>query len=93
MNVCLRVAQFGHLLWSCPLQIIVAVVLLFNAIGPSALAGVAVMVLAVPLQGKIARKLSQLRELIIAFTDERVKIMNEVLQLSLFSFPFGVIFV
>ncbi|MEQ2209475.1 hypothetical protein XENOCAPTIV_030683 [Xenoophorus captivus] len=39
------VTNFIHLLWSCPLQIIISIVFLWIELGPSTLAGLAVMVL------------------------------------------------
>lgn len=50
------VTNFIHLLWSCPLQIILSIVFLWLELGPSVLAGLAVMVLMVPLNGVIATK-------------------------------------
>lgn len=50
------VTNFIHLLWSCPLQIIVSIVFLWFELGPSVLAGLAVMVLMVPINGLLATK-------------------------------------
>lgn len=50
------VTNFIHLLWSCPLQIILSIVFLWLELGPSVLAGLAVMVLMVPINGVIATK-------------------------------------
>lgn len=50
------VTNFIHLLWSCPLQIIVSIVFLWIELGPSVLAGLAVMVLMVPINGLLATK-------------------------------------
>ncbi|KNC48738.1 ABC transporter C family member 1 [Thecamonas trahens ATCC 50062] len=73
-------AQFLHLTWSCPLQIVIALSLLFRAIGWSALAGVFIMVALVPIQTRIGKKLSGLRSRLVKFTDARVMAMNEILQ-------------
>ncbi|GLD66489.1 canalicular multispecific organic anion transporter 1, partial [Lates japonicus] len=51
-----EVTNFIHLLWSCPLQIILAIVFLWLELGPSVLAGLAVMVLMVPINGLLATK-------------------------------------
>ncbi|MGH0139362.1 UNVERIFIED_CONTAM: hypothetical protein FKN15_009702 [Acipenser sinensis] len=48
------VTNFIHLLWSCPLQIIVSLVFLWEELGPSVLAGLATMILLVPLNGFLA---------------------------------------
>ncbi len=50
------VTNFIHLLWSCPLQIILAIVFLWIELGPSVLAGLLIMVLMVPLNGLLAAK-------------------------------------
>ena len=50
------VIDFIHLLWSCPLQILLAVVFLWAELGPSVLAGLLVMVLMVPINGLLATK-------------------------------------
>lgn len=50
------VTNFIHLLWSCPLQIILSIVFLWLELGPSVLAGLGVMVLMVPINGLLATK-------------------------------------
>lgn len=50
------VINFIHLLWSCPLQISLAIYFLWQELGPSVLAGLAVMVLLAPLNGFLASK-------------------------------------
>ncbi|MGH0155468.1 UNVERIFIED_CONTAM: hypothetical protein FKN15_029128 [Acipenser sinensis] len=47
---------FLNMLWSAPLQIILALYFLWQYLGPSVLAGVAVMVLLIPLNAAIAMK-------------------------------------
>uniref|UniRef100_A0A3B3VBR8 ABC-type glutathione-S-conjugate transporter n=1 Tax=Poecilia latipinna TaxID=48699 RepID=A0A3B3VBR8_9TELE len=68
------VTNFIHLLWSCPLQIIVSVVFLWLELGPSTLAGVAVMLLMVPVNGLLANQAKKIQS-----KDKRLKIMNEIL--------------
>lgn len=48
-------------------------------IGPSALAGLAVMVILVPINVIIANKIKALQVKQMKYKDERVKMMNEVL--------------
>lgn len=48
------VTNFIHLLWSCPLQIILSIYFLWLELGPSVLAGLAVMVIMLPANGVIA---------------------------------------
>ncbi|KAJ8938901.1 hypothetical protein NQ318_007616 [Aromia moschata] len=48
-------------IWSAPLQIILAIYFLWNELGPSVLAGVAVMIMLIPVNGYIANKVKTLR--------------------------------
>ncbi|CAJ1067622.1 canalicular multispecific organic anion transporter 1 [Xyrichtys novacula] len=73
------VTNFIHLLWSCPLQIILSIVFLWFELGPSVLAGLAVMVLMVPINGLLATKARKLQIENMKFKDKRLKIMNEIL--------------
>lgn len=73
------VTNFIHLLWSCPLQIIISIVFLWLELGPSVLAGLGVMVLMVPINGFLATKARKLQVENMKFKDERMKIMNELL--------------
>ncbi|XP_023237649.1 multidrug resistance-associated protein 1-like isoform X1 [Centruroides sculpturatus] len=68
-----------NLLWSAPLQIILAVYFLWNLLGPSVLAGIAVMILMLPLNGIIANKIKELQVQQMKNKDNRVKLMNEIL--------------
>ena len=43
-----------HLIWSAPLQIVLSIVFLYIAMGPSVFAGVGVMILLIPLNSVIA---------------------------------------
>ncbi|ORX82952.1 P-loop containing nucleoside triphosphate hydrolase protein [Basidiobolus meristosporus CBS 931.73] len=54
--------------------------LLIDTLGPSALAGFAILVIFGPLQGYIMRKLAVFRRRAAAVTDQRVKATQEVLQ-------------
>ena len=71
---------FIHFLWSTLEQIIIAVALLIRAIGPSALAGVGIVLILIPVQGYVMTSLQQLRRATVKYTDGRVKLMNEILQ-------------
>uniref|UniRef100_A0A673B5V4 ATP-binding cassette, sub-family C (CFTR/MRP), member 2 n=1 Tax=Sphaeramia orbicularis TaxID=375764 RepID=A0A673B5V4_9TELE len=73
------VTNFIHLLWSCPLQIILSIVFLWLELGPSVLAGLVVMVLMVPINGLLATKARKIQIENMKFKDKRMKIMNEVL--------------
>uniref|UniRef100_A0A3Q1HY50 ATP binding cassette subfamily C member 2 n=1 Tax=Acanthochromis polyacanthus TaxID=80966 RepID=A0A3Q1HY50_9TELE len=73
------VTNFIHLVWSCPLQIIIAIVFLWLELGPSVLAGLGVMVLMVPINGFLATKARNIQVMNMKYKDQRLKIMNEIL--------------
>ncbi|PIO27183.1 hypothetical protein AB205_0088470, partial [Aquarana catesbeiana] len=52
-----------NLLWSAPFQILMAIIFLWQELGPSVLAGVAVLILVIPLNAYIAGKVKQLKVL------------------------------
>ncbi|XP_063347090.1 ATP-binding cassette sub-family C member 2-like isoform X2 [Pelmatolapia mariae] len=68
-----------HLLWSCPLQIIISIVFLWLELGPSVLAGLGIMVLIIPTNALLATKARKLQTENMKFKDKRMKIMNEIL--------------
>ncbi|XP_060108083.1 ATP-binding cassette sub-family C member 3 [Heteronotia binoei] len=70
---------FLNMLWSAPLQICLALYFLWQALGPSVLAGVAVMVLLIPFNAVIAMKTRALQVEQMRYKDSRIKLMNEIL--------------
>ena len=54
------------MLWSCPLQISIALYLLYNLLGPSVFAGLGVMILLVPVNGGLAAIMQKLEVCSIA---------------------------
>uniref|UniRef100_A0A8C6XH17 ABC-type glutathione-S-conjugate transporter n=1 Tax=Naja naja TaxID=35670 RepID=A0A8C6XH17_NAJNA len=70
---------FLNMLWSAPLQICLALYFLWQALGPSVLAGVAVMVLLIPLNAVIAMKTRAFQVEQMKYKDARIKLMNEIL--------------
>ncbi|KAJ8418122.1 hypothetical protein AAFF_G00138310 [Aldrovandia affinis] len=73
------VTNFIHLLWSCPLQIGLAIMFLWMELGASVMAGLLVMVLMVPLNGILAAKSRTFQIKNMKYKDKRMKIMNEIL--------------
>eukprot|EP01133_Synstelium_polycarpum_P002620 gene2620-3012_t len=63
-----------------PAQIIVCLVLLYRQIGWPTFVGLGFMLFMVPLNGFAAKKLTEVRRMMIRFTDARVKTTNEILQ-------------
>ncbi|XP_067399370.1 multidrug resistance-associated protein 1-like isoform X2 [Emydura macquarii macquarii] len=68
-----------NLLWSAPFQILMAIVFLWQELGSSVLAGVAVLILVIPINAFVAAKVKQLRKSQMKNTDQRVKLLNEIL--------------
>uniref|UniRef100_A0A3P9LA07 Multidrug resistance-associated protein 4 n=1 Tax=Oryzias latipes TaxID=8090 RepID=A0A3P9LA07_ORYLA len=73
-----EVTLYLHFLWLGPLQGIIVTVLLLYAIGPSCLAGMAVLLILMPIQTTFGRLFSSLRAKTAILTDERIRTMNEV---------------
>ncbi len=67
------------LLWSLPLQIIIAVVLLFTNVGWAAFAGIAVMILLIPISAKLNTVQQGYQKAFMKIKDERISTMNELL--------------
>ncbi|XP_065315343.1 multidrug resistance-associated protein 1-like isoform X3 [Gordionus sp. m RMFG-2023] len=74
-----EVCSYVSLLWSGPFQIGICMIFLWNILGPSVLSGLLVMVLLIPLNAVMANKITQLQASQMKLKDERIKIMNEVL--------------
>jgi len=65
---------------SVPIYTIVAVGLLINLMGPSALLGAALLILTNPVQGWAMSKLGPIRKKASEYTDSRIKLTSEILQ-------------
>ncbi|XP_053327188.1 multidrug resistance-associated protein 1 isoform X1 [Spea bombifrons] len=72
-------ATYINMIWSAPLQVILALYLLWQNLGPSVLAGVAVMILLVPVNAVIAMKTKKYQVVQMKCKDNRIKLMNEIL--------------
>uniref|UniRef100_A0A669E2C3 Multidrug resistance-associated protein 1 n=1 Tax=Oreochromis niloticus TaxID=8128 RepID=A0A669E2C3_ORENI len=68
-----------NMIWSAPLQVVLALYFLWQNLGPSVLAGVAVMVLMVPVNAVIAMKTKAYQVAQMKSKDNRIKLMNEML--------------
>lgn len=68
-----------NMLWSAPLQIGLAIYFLWDLLGPSVLAGLAVMIILIPVNGFIANKVKEFQIRQMKNKDDRVKLMNEIL--------------
>ncbi|XP_032352663.1 multidrug resistance-associated protein 4 isoform X1 [Camelus ferus] len=74
-----QVTIFLHFLWAGPLQAVLVTVLLWMEVGISCLAGMAILIILLPLQSCIGKLFSSLRSKTAAFTDVRIRTMNEVI--------------
>ena len=77
-----RVNNFGpsvHAAWSLPFQFTVTLVLLYQQVGVSFLAGVIITVLLVPVNKAIAARIGTLSTKMMAAKDARVSVMSELL--------------
>ncbi|XP_077172136.1 multidrug resistance-associated protein 1-like isoform X2 [Paroedura picta] len=72
-------ATYINMIWSAPLQVIMALYLLWLNLGPSVLAGVAVMLLLVPVNAVIAMKTKTYQVEHMKSKDSRIKLVNEIL--------------
>ena len=76
-----EVSAYLHFLWaSTPVQLVMAVTLLYRILGYSSIASIAVMILVTPLNIFIAKQFSSTQKKVMAATDARIHTTNEVLQ-------------
>jgi ABC-type multidrug transport system fused ATPase/permease subunit len=76
-----EVSAYLHFLWgSVPIQIIVAIALLYRILGLSSIAGIGAMLLLLPVNIIIARQFRKIQKNIMTATDGRINSTNEVLQ-------------
>ncbi|XP_077284669.1 multidrug resistance-associated protein 1-like [Arctopsyche grandis] len=68
-----------NMIWSAPLQIALALYFLWQVLGLSVLAGLAVMILLIPFNAVIASRSKTLQVKQMKCKDERVKLMNEII--------------
>eukprot|EP01100_Stratorugosa_tubuloviscum_P002782 TRINITY_DN165_c0_g2_i1.p1 TRINITY_DN165_c0_g2~~TRINITY_DN165_c0_g2_i1.p1 ORF type:complete len:1466 (-),score=614.85 TRINITY_DN165_c0_g2_i1:64-4461(-) len=72
-------APYLHMLWSGPFQIIVALYLLYQTLGFSVFAGVAILLGMIPLNALLANKIRIYQKIQMGNKDARVKLMDEIL--------------
>ncbi|EDO48577.1 predicted protein, partial [Nematostella vectensis] len=70
---------FLHYIILGPIEALVVLVLLWREIGAASMAGMGVILLIVPMQMKMGAVLMKLRRGAAAWTDQRVKVMNEII--------------
>lgn len=76
-----EICAYLHYIWACvPIQLFVAIALLYRLLGYSSLAGIVVMLIVMPLNVVIAKQFADMQRKILAATDARVHSTNEVMQ-------------
>ena len=76
-----EISAYLHFLWaSVPVQVIIAVTLLYRILGYSSIAGVLLMLAVLPINYILAKAFSRTQKKIMAATDARIHTTNEVLQ-------------
>ncbi|KAF3843965.1 hypothetical protein F7725_016013 [Dissostichus mawsoni] len=70
---------YFNAVWLAPIEIALCLFFLWQHLGPSALAGIATVILIFPLNGFIAKKRSKLQEIQMKCMDGRIRLMNEIL--------------
>ncbi|XP_054556333.1 multidrug resistance-associated protein 1-like isoform X3 [Talpa occidentalis] len=68
-----------NLLWSAPFQILMSIALLWQELGLAVLAGVAVLVLVIPINALVATKMKTLKKRQTKNKDKEIKLLNEIL--------------
>ncbi|KAF1947045.1 hypothetical protein EJ02DRAFT_171889 [Clathrospora elynae] len=75
-----EICAYLHFLWaSTPVQVVVAVFLLYRILGYSSIAGIGMMVVLLPINMYVAKQFARIQKLILAATDARIHTTNEVL--------------
>ncbi|KAF1850938.1 uncharacterized protein K460DRAFT_391320 [Cucurbitaria berberidis CBS 394.84] len=75
-----EICAYLHFLWAnTPVQVVVAVYLLYRILGYSSIAGIGMMIVLLPINMYVARQFAKIQILILAATDARIHATNEVL--------------
>jgi ABC-type multidrug transport system fused ATPase/permease subunit len=68
-----------HEVWSTPLQIAIALYLLWAQLGVATLAGLGLMIFLIPINGYITGKIRFITSRLMTHKDQRIKLINEML--------------
>ena len=71
--------QYGQMLWSAPFQIVLCMISLYQLVGISMLAGVAAMILMIPVNTLIAKVMKSLQKEQMKNKDSRTRLVTEIL--------------
>ncbi|KAF2265600.1 hypothetical protein CC78DRAFT_181780 [Lojkania enalia] len=84
-----QASGFFHMIWTSPIAILVTIVLLIINLTYSALSGLGLILITMPLLGRAVRSLFRRRVAINKLTDQRVSLTQEILQAVRFVKYFG----
>ena len=70
---------YFHMSWTILIQFIICLILLLINLGPSALAGFALLIVGTPINAMMMKRLFSIRIKSIAWTDKRSKLLQEML--------------
>lgn len=70
--------MFFHIAWTSPVSLVLVTILLLVNLGPSALAGLAILFVGSPLQTFIMKQLFTIRKKAMVWTDRRAKLLQEL---------------
>ncbi len=68
-----------HGVWYSTYQVVVAMYFLWQQMGPACLAGIAVIIVSIPITTRVSRYMKGLQKKLSKIRDERIKLTNEVL--------------
>ena len=74
-----ELTPYLHAVWYSFFQIAIALVLLWQQVGSASIAAITVIILTIPLTGRVSVYLKTIQKKVSSVRDERVKICNEVL--------------
>ena len=74
-----RFLQFFGFTLVAPIQIVIALILIYQQVGNATWVGIAFMILLIPVNGVVFSKVSTMRRRVLKYSDARVKIINEIL--------------
>ena len=76
-----NITSYIHLLWaSVPTELIIGIALLYNILGYASIAGLAIMIILIPIKAVVARGFSKVQRKIMSATDARILTTSELLQ-------------
>ncbi|KAJ2890233.1 Transporter of the ATP-binding cassette (ABC), partial [Coemansia aciculifera] len=75
-----EVSAYMHFLYQLPAEMVVAVLMLYQLLGLASLAGVGAIIVLIPLQWHLVSVWSKYQSQLMAISDRRMSMMNEILQ-------------